>query len=471
MTRAKYLLNVLTILLCIAGVCEARQPAAPAKATAAPAPSPASPEDIAFAKRLSNAFKSVASHAEPSVVNITQMNRVLYRESFFDPGTSKVVPTGLGSGFIVSRDGYIVTNNHVVRGAEQLKVKLTDGHEYDAKLIGRDELTDLAVIKVDASKIGRELVPLTFGDSDTLDVGEWVLAIGSPFGLSSTVTAGIVSAKGRSISPNETGRVYEDFIQTDAAINPGNSGGPLLNLQGEVVGVDAAIASRTGGYEGIGFAIPSNVAKAVMDNIIANGRIVRGWMGVDLAEATPEELGTDHFSGADVKHVLENSPAAQGGLKEGDIITKFQGHAMTESRLRTAIAITPPGTHVSLEVLRGGKPTEVTVTLADQSAAIGDRHIPELGMTVRTITREMAQDAGMPRLRGIVVTDLDAGGRAQNNGAKVGDIIVAVEDGQNKHNITTVDQFAGLASKVDYNHGIRLNAIRDNMQGYLDIRD
>jgi serine protease Do len=439
----------------------------PAPVTQAVAPVQGSADDIAFAKRLSNAFKGAAKRAEPSVVNITQLNQVLLRRNIFDRGQVTVRPTGLGSGFVVSSDGYIVTNNHVVAGAAQLKVKMPDGQEYDAKLVGRDEATDLAVIKLDPRDVKAALVPLDFGDSDTLDVGEWVVAIGSPFGLSSTVTAGIVSAKGRSITPKETGKVYEDFIQTDAAINPGNSGGPLLNLQGEVVGINSAIASRTGGYEGIGFAIPSNIAKAVMENIIAHGKVVRGWMGLDLAEATPQELAGVRFSGATVKHAMENSPAEKAGVKEGDVITKFNGKAMNETRLRAAIAITAPGTPVQLELLRDGKPQAVTVTLGDQITAQGNLDVTELGMTVRTISPQMARQAGVPKLRGVVVIELDPNGRAARDGAKVDDIIVGL-DGKE---VTTAEQLAGAASKADFGQGSRLNVIRDSMRGYLDLKD
>ncbi|MFN9992610.1 MAG: S1C family serine protease, partial [Phycisphaerales bacterium] len=245
--------------------------------------SQASPDDLAFARRLSNVFKSVAGKAEPAVVHITSLNRVRMRRGFFDQiGQEQIVPNGLGSGLIVSADGYILTNHHVVKQADQLRVKLATGEEVDAKLVGTDELTDLAVLKIE-----REGLPyLEFGDSEVLDVGEWVVAIGSPFGFSSTVTAGIVSAKSRSINPKEGAPAYQDFIQTDAAINPGNSGGPLLDLNGKVIGVNSAIATRTGGYEGIGFAIPATIAKPVMENLITNKRVIRGWLGVSLQDAT-----------------------------------------------------------------------------------------------------------------------------------------------------------------------------------------
>jgi serine protease Do len=475
MARMKTLFNAALLLLAWLAPAAWGQAESPAPVTPAAARGPETPqasaEDIAFAKRISTAFKSAAKRAEPSVVNITQLNRVMYRESFFGPGQMRVMPTGLGSGFVVSKDGYILTNNHVVAGAEQLKVKVPDGNEYEAKLIGRDEATDLAVIKLDPRGVKGSLEPLTFGDSDALDVGEWVVAIGSPFGLASTVTAGIVSAKGRSITPKETGRNYEDFIQTDAAINPGNSGGPLLNLQGEVVGVNSAIASRTGGYEGIGFAIPSNVAKAVMDNIIAHGKVVRGWLGVDLADASPQGLDGVRSTGAEVKKSLENSPAEQAGLREGDIITKFNGKPVNESRLRTAIAITPPGSQVQLEYLRDGKPHVANATLGDQNRAQGKLEVPQLGMTVQAFTRDMAQQLGLRAVRGVIITELDASGRAQANGAKVGDIVVSA----NGQAITGPDQLAGVAAKADFSTGLRLEVVREMMgffnKGYLDVHD
>src|SRR5262245_29936698 len=460
MARIKTLINALLAVASLSPPAfgQAEPPAPVTHASARPPEaSQASADDIAFAKRLSAAFKSAAKRAEPSVVNITQLNRVMYRESFFGPGQTRVMPTGLGSGFFVSKDGYILTNNHVVAGAAQLKVKVPDGNEYEAKLIGRDEATDLAVIKLDVKGLKTPLAPLSFGDSDTLDVGEWVVAIGSPFGLASTVTAGIVSAKGRSITPKETGRNYEDFIQTDAAINPGNSGGPLLNLQGEVVGANSAIASRTGAYEGIGFAIPGNVAKAVMENIIAHGKVVRGWLGVDLVDATPEELDGVRSTGAEVKKSLENSPAEQAGLREGDIITKFNGKPVNESRLRTAIAITPPGSQVQLEYLRDGKPHVASATLGDQNRAQGRLEVPQLGMTVQAFTRDMAQQLGLRGVRGVIVTEVDAGGRGQASGAKVGDVIVSAS-GQA---IAGPDQLAGAAEKADFAAGLRLEVVRE----------
>ncbi|HYE62662.1 MAG TPA: trypsin-like peptidase domain-containing protein [Phycisphaerales bacterium] len=437
---------------------------------ARPSPDAASAEDIAFAKRLSNAFKSVAHNVEPSVVHITQRNRITQRNIWGEVVRSGITDTGMGSGFIVSTDGYIVTNNHVItsrdRAAEQISVRLFDGREVDARLVGRDELTDLAVLQIDAKELPQGISPVTFGDSDVLEVGEWVVAIGSPFGLSNTVTAGIVSAKGRSITPRETGRVHEDFIQTDAAINPGNSGGPLLNLQGEVVGVNSAIASRSGGYQGIGFAIPSNIAKAVLDNIVAHGRVVRGWMGVDLA---------DLANGVGVQSVQEDSPADKAGLRAGDIITKYQGKTVNEPRLRNAIALTAPGTKAPIEILRDGQALSTVVTIGDLNAALGNTDVPQLGARVRTLTRDIAQALRVNRNRGVVVMEVDDGSRAHAAGFEPGDVIVGYRQGATERTIGTAEEFTNLCARADFASGLQLNVIRNNQgflqRGYLVVQD
>ena len=447
---------------------------APVTRTAAPdtrTPDAAAPEDIAFARRLSNAFKSVAQNVEPAVVHVTQRNRIYQRDFFGQPIGSSVRETGLGSGFIVSREGYIITNNHVIvsgtRAAEQIKVRLWNGAELNARLVGRDELTDLAVLQVNPEELPSNVAPVTFGDSDALDVGEWVVAIGSPFGLSNTVTAGIVSAKGRSITPRETGRVHEDFIQTDAAINPGNSGGPLLNLEGQVIGINSAIASRSGGYQGIGFAIPSNVAKAVMENIVAHGKVVRGWLGVGLSDAPP--------TGVAVETVAEDSPAARAGLKPGDVITRFQGRALNEPRLRSAIALTPPGSKVPIEVLREGKPRQLTVTLADQATASGNIDVPQLGMRVKTITPEMAEAFRQPQLRGVIVMELDPDGRAAAADFQPGDVISGYRQGNARNQINSAEQFQKLAAAINYETGVQFNVTRSTgfglQRGYIAVQD
>lgn len=410
--------------------------------------------DIAFANSLSKAFKRVASKVEPSVVHITNVQRVRVRRSMFDMGMERAVPAGLGSGVIISDDGYIATNNHVVQQAEKLLVKLTDGREFEAKVIGRDEATDLAVIKIDAP----DLVPAHFGASEQLEVGEWVVAIGSPFGFSNTVTAGIVSAKGRSLTPRETGRVFEDFIQTDAAINPGNSGGPLLNLRGEIIGINSAIASRTGAYEGLGFAIPSAIVRTVTDNIIQNGRVVRGWLGVELVDARDA-------NGVRVQRVLDDSPASKAGLREGDVITRFRGAAVNEQRLRTAIAISSPGSRADVDVIRDGKPMKLTAELGDLNVALGNTYVGELGASVRTVTPEVARSLGYRDIKGVVVIELDPNGKAAMGRLQAGDVIVRV-DGRD---VSDAEEFNKRLAAGNMGKGVRLDVVRDGMAGYLVV--
>jgi serine protease Do len=458
--------------------------AQPAGTVAGPAVTPVSDDDIAFANRLSKAFKSVAGMAEPAVVHIIALQkRQQVRYDWFgmpvERGPVSLMPASQGSGFVVSADGTIVTNNHVIADADQLKVRTADGRELDARLIGRDEATDLAVIRSDALASGGGVRPIAMGDSDALDVGEWVVAIGSPFGFSRTVTAGIVSAKGRSLTPRETGRAYEDFIQTDAAINPGNSGGPLLNLRGEVVGINSAIASRTGGYEGLGFAIPSNVAKAVLDNILANGRVVRGYLGVALSDARPEQLKgvegiPEVYRGVAVGTVEAESPAERAGLREGDVILRFQGQPVNEARLRTAIAVTRPGTRIEMDVLREGQRQRLIANLGDYASVLSDRAatenevlIEEFGAVVRTFTRQMARDAGYrdARVKGVQVTEVKPDTSAARSGLRQGDVILEVGN----QPAPTARAFVDLVGKGGVGPGTALGVVRGNRMGTVTI--
>lgn len=447
--------------------------ALPALAQSKPLLTPDETQALTFARSLSNAFKSVARTVEPSVVHITNLSKVYYRENFFDQGQERIVPAGLGSGVIVRTDGTVITNNHVIKGSQSLRVKLSDGREFDAKVIGRDEATDLAVLKIipdpkatdSASPPTFPAVP--FADSDSLDVGEWVVAIGSPFGLDNSVTQGIISAKGRSIAPRESGRVYEDFIQTDAAINPGNSGGPLLNLSGQIVGINSAIASRTGGYDGIGFAIPANVVKSVLENVLSNGRVIRGWLGVGLKASPINKSGE---STVEVQNVGPGSPAEEAGLKEGDIITRFKGQPVTENKLRIAIAFTKPGETAELDIIRNGKPLTLTATLGDQMAAQGQRTVPQLGMTVQTITSDMARRARIRGINGVVILSVDTlgeGGTKRAQELQPNDIISAVDGDK----VSDADEFAKLIERADFSKPVRLNVIRNGQRGYIDITD
>ncbi|HXG52830.1 MAG TPA: DegQ family serine endoprotease [candidate division Zixibacteria bacterium] len=335
---------------------------------------------------------------------------------------------GLGSGFIIERDGTILTNNHVVENAQKIVVQLYDGRQYAAKIVGRDEKTDLAVIKIDAKG---ELPVAPLGDSDRLRVGEWVLAMGSPFGLQNTVTAGIVSAKSRQIGAGP----YDDFIQTDASINPGNSGGPLINLRGEVVGINTAIFSRTGANIGIGFAIPINLAKELLPELKTRGRVTRGWLGVSVQKVTPEiadSLGMERPGGALVASVVPGSPAAKAGIRARDVIVEYGGKAVKESSdLPWMVARTRPGSRVDIVVLRDKKRLTLAVTVAElkeeRPAVPAPKHEDILGLTVQDVTPEIAQGLGLERAQGALITAVAPGSAADDAGLRQGDVILEVD--------------------------------------------
>lgn len=333
----------------------------------------------------------------------------------------------LGSGFIIDRDGSILTNNHVVENASKIVVKLSDDQEYEAKVIGRDAKTDIAVIKIEA-KAG--LTAASFGDSDTLEVGEWVVAIGNPFGLDSTVTSGIVSAKGRHIGQGP----YDNFIQTDASINPGNSGGPLLNLRGEVVGINTAIFSRTGGNIGIGFAIPINLVKELLPQLRGKGKVVRGYLGVLIQKVTPEiaeSLGMEKNHGALVANVSKDGPAEKAGVNVGDVILEFDGKEVKDSGdLPIIVARTSVDKKVRMKVLRDKKEVFLNVAvgeLKDEEVVATAPEKGELGLTVQRLTPQMAESLGMERTEGVVVTAVEPASVADESGIRRGDVIVEVD--------------------------------------------
>jgi len=358
---------------------------------------------------------------------------------------------GLGSGVIVDKSGIIITNNHVVDGAEEVIVTLHDEREFDAEIVGTDPQSDVAVIRLkDAPK---DLTPIPFGDSDALRLGDVVLAIGNPFGLSHTVTMGIVSAKGRSGVRLPT--TFQDFIQTDAAINPGNSGGALINLKGELVGINTAIASQTGGYMGIGFAIPSNMAKSVTDDLVAEGKVTRGWLGVtisNLDKDMADAMGLDSKKGALVNEVMEDSPAGKAGIQHGDVITKVDGQAVDSSnRLMNTIAIIEPGEKTDLTVYRDGKERTVTVKLGerpgqDQLAELAGGEEPgessEVtgGLSIAPLSSATRSNYNIPDEvdNGVVVTNVDKGSPADKAGITPGTVIRGV--GQNK-TVNSVSDF------------------------------
>lgn len=376
------------------------------------------------------------------------------------------IPRGVGSGFIISQDGYVLTNHHVVQGADEILVTLTDRREFKAKLIGSDERTDVALLKVEGASLPR----LSFGDSQRLRVGEWVVAIGSPFGLDSTVTAGIVSAKGR-----ETGE-YLPFIQTDVAVNPGNSGGPLLNLRGEVVGINSMIYSRTGGFMGISFAIPIDEVQRVYDQLRTAGRVIRGRMGVGIAEVSKEvaeALGLPKAAGALVRNVERGSPAEKAGVEAGDIILRYEGKPIERSSdLPRLVGGTKPGTKASLGVWRKGVAKDLVVVVAeaepDRPVKAAQRTAPAtapsnfLGLVVSELSEERKAQL---RLRGAVLVDA-VDGPAARAGIQAGDLILSM----NNQEISGLAQFNELVAKLDRNKTVVAFVRRGDSGQYVPIR-
>ena len=347
-------------------------------------------------------------------------------------------------------------------------MNLSDDRSFPAEVVGTDDKSDLAVLKIKAN----HLVPARLGDSDAMEVGEWVLAVGSPFGLVQTVTAGIVSAKGRA----DMGITdYEDFIQTDAAINPGNSGGPLVNLRGEVVGINTAIASRTGGYMGVGFAIPSNMASNVMDSIIEKGAVERGFLGAGIQDLSEELAASFNYKSADgvlIGDIVPDGPAAKAGLQPGDIVVKFNGKATHKAhQLRNAVAATRPGTRVPLTIVRNGKSMRIDVEVGqlESQAAVWKGHESsiDIGMTVQTLTAEVARQIGANEHdQGVVVTAVEPGSVAARVGMQPGDVVLAVGN----RRIKNVSDFREAIQDLDVSQGIRMQVMRDGGRRYVFFR-
>lgn len=357
-----------------------------------------------------------------------------------------------GSGFIVSADGYILTNAHVIKGADKITVVLNDGREIDATVVGSDGRTDIAVIKIE----GKNFPYLSLGDSDKMDIGEWVVAIGSPFQLEASVTVGVISAKGRQ---NLRITDLEDFIQTDAAINPGNSGGPLLNLESEVIGINTAIVSRSGGYMGIGFSIPSNMAKNVMNQIIQNGVVTRGFLGVSLQPVDKDiadAFNLEKAEGALISDVAKDSPADKAGLKQGDIILEYNGTVVKSlGGFRNEISLMTPGSKVSLKVSRKGSILTIPVTLgtASDSLSTASGIAQKLGIEVEQLTPDTAQQLGYPQGElGVVITKVKPGSAASMAGLRPGFIILSL----NHKAIKTVADFNEAMGQVNNNRVLML---------------
>lgn len=439
----------------------------------------ATPLSVPAPRQLSNQFSQIAKALEPAVVNINTESTIkpTARRRGQNPGDEQDNPFGdffdkffgngdnapirqrsLGSGVIVDPKGYIVTNRHVVEKADRIRVRLQDdppGVQHEAKVVGTDQETDLAVIKVE---IERTLSVAKFGNSDSMQVGDWVLAVGSPFGLQATVTAGIVSAKGRNIVPN---RAFQSFIQTDAAINPGNSGGPLVDLDGEVIGINTAILTDTNAYAGVGFALPSNTVVQVYNQLTGpEHRVQRGSIGIEFnAEANPaiaRVYGVE--SGITVSSVVAGSPADRAGLKVGDTIISVDGKSIKNGdELVSEIASRKPGSKVTLDYVRNGKKDQTTVTVADRAKLFatrlgeeeegGEESAPKqsrFGITVRPLTPEMADRLNTPSGRGVVVQDVKPGSFADDVGLARGDIILEI----NKQVINSEEDFDRVQSSL-----------------------
>jgi len=364
-----------------------------------------------------------------------------WRRFFGDqfPGAPQAGPrAALGSGFIIDQKGLVLTNNHVVENADKITVKFSDDREFSGKVVGRDPKTDIAVVQISDGKGSFSVAPVSF--TNALQVGEWVVAMGSPFGLDKTLTAGVVSAKGRRIGAGP----YDNFIQTDASINPGNSGGPLVNLRGEVVGINTAIFSRSGGNLGIGFATPIDLAKEILPELIKTGKVTRGWLGVSIQRVTPEiaeSLGIDQSRGALVASVMENSPAAEAGIKTGDVIVEYNGNKITESdQLPLLVARTEVGKTVKMTVLRDKKEIPVNVKIAElkeQEAVASAPKQDKLGLTVQNITPQLAESLGLKRSNGVVITSVQPQSAAGEAGLRRGDVILEV----NRKEVTDTDTF------------------------------
>ncbi|MFZ0930078.1 MAG: DegQ family serine endoprotease [Syntrophobacteraceae bacterium] len=390
-----------------------------------------------------------------------------FKHFFGDNPQGQMKTHALGSGFIISDDGLILTNNHVVEKADEIKIKTLDGKEYDAKVVGRDPKTDIALIQIKAKE--KLPKPAKLGDSEVIRVGDWVIAVGNPFGLGNTVTAGIISAKGRVIGAGQ----YDDFLQTDAAINPGNSGGPLFNMNGEVVGINTAIVAQG---QGIGFATPINMAKDILDQL-KTGKVIRGWLGIMIQDITPElaeSFKTSATKGVIIADVVTDSPAEKGGLKRGDIVEKLNGKEVENAnQLSRSVAAMPPESKATIEVIRDGKPVTVKLTIgtmpeeALQQKAAGPKTESAWGITVQNLTPELAQKFGVDEKEGgVVISDLAAGSPAAEARLRQGDIVQEV----NRQKIQNVRDWKQATDKMKKGEPLLLLIKRGANTFYVAIK-
>lgn len=441
-----------------------------------------SKETIEILSKVGQATAEIVDAVKPGVVNIAT-TRTIKTQGGFDPffddpffrrffGDRFKAPkerksSGLGSGVIVDSNGYILTANHVVQGSEEIKVTLSDKREFKGKVVGSDAMSDIAVIKIEASN----LPVVKMGDSSKLRVGETVLAIGSPYGLSQTVTMGIVSAVGRA---NVGIADYEDFIQTDAAINPGNSGGALVNVRGELVGINTAIFSTSGGYQGIGFAVPTSMAKAVMDSLINKGKVVRGWIGVAIQNLTPElakQFNLSEDKGVLIGDVVEDGPADKAGLQRGDVIIEFDGKKIEDpNQLRNKVAVIEPGQEIGVKIIREGKTLEKKIIVGELPSEI---HKPAKGaydnslngVSVQNITPELIERLGLPKkIYGVIIEDIDEESPAYRV-LKEGDIILEI----NRQKITSIKDYDKIVSKIKPGAEILLLIYRERTTIFITL--
>ena len=451
-------------------------------------------DTVARLDELSDAFSHIVKQSSPAVVSI-EVKKELRRQPrpfsnpkddpfdmfpwFFGPQQPRQeapmprgpVPYGQGTGFIISADGYIVTNHHVVGQADEVNVTLADGREFEAELVGSDPETEIALIKID----GKRLPTIPLGNSDDIEVGEWVLAIGSPFGFQHSVTAGIVSAKGRGNSRMMGGPdFYADFIQTDAAINPGNSGGPLLNADGEVIGMNTAIFSRSGGYMGIGFAIPVNMVKFIVDQIRDTGTVTRGQLGVAIQNVTPEIaewFGVQAGQGVLISDVEPGLAADKAGLEQDDIILEHDGRTVEDiSSFRSRVASTRPGTRMNLLILRDGKRMTKTVTVGGlgaeiQTGSASSTAQTQLGLTVEELTGELAEKLEYEGESGVVVSAVQRGSAAEMARVERGMLIQMV----NRQPVKTVAEFQEAVEKGKERGSILLLVQAGKYSQYITI--
>jgi len=445
-----------------------------------------SDSSVEFLQRLSDGIADVAAKVKPGVVAIISektVNVVVMDpfhgtpfEHFFDfprrqPREREFPQQGQGSGVIVRHQGdyYILTNNHVIKDADEIQIRLTDDRYFEAEVVGADSLSDLALLKIDAS----DLPHVPMGDSDGLREGEMVMAVGNPFGYAHSITYGIVSALGRGRFGNE----YGSFIQTDAAINPGNSGGALVNLKGELVGINTAIITRSGGYQGIGFAIPVNLARSVMEQLIEHGEVRRGLLGVEIGDVDPltaEALAMESTQGVLINKVLPGRAADKAGVQRGDVVLAVDGRPVRNvTELKSLIGATPPGTRVGLLVLREGKKKKIEVELeqlteeAFAASSVPDRADEgKLGLEVQELAPEIARQLGYEGEKGVVVSQVESGSEAARRGLRRGDLIQEV----NRRPVDTLEDFEKEMGKVKPGEAVLLLIRRDGATRFLGLR-